>query len=109
MHASGPTDERRAGAQMQMVGVGQNHLGAKTLEITMGHRLDRAPRPNRRERGGLYQTVWRLDFTDARHAVAMRNLERTTFRHCRILHSVGTETFLNVPRLDTQSVMVPCS
>jgi hypothetical protein len=53
--------------------------------------------------------VWRLDFTDARRAVAMRNMERTTFRHCRILHSVGTETFLSVPRPDTQSVMVPCS
>jgi hypothetical protein len=53
--------------------------------------------------------VWRLEFTGTRGAVAMGNLERATFGHCRILHSVGTETFPNVPRLDNQSMVVHSS
>lgn len=73
-----------------MVCVGQNHLDAKAIEVAMRHSFDRATRANWGERGGLDTTVWRLEYTGTRGAISMGDLERATFRHCRILHSVGT-------------------
>src|SRR5262245_10515522 len=54
---SAPRDQAVARFQVEMVGIPQNDLGPKVLEITLGHGPDGAPRADRHECGGLYDAV----------------------------------------------------
>ena len=90
VQTTGPRHQRRARAQMQVIGVGQDHLGAKAEQVAMGDRLDRPPGTDRGEGRCPHEAVRRLELARARAAVAVGHTKRETFGHGRILHSGRT-------------------
>ena len=84
MQAAAPRDQLVAGPQHQVIGVGEDDLGAGILYVLMPNRLDRALRADRHERGCLDDAVRRLEFAETRLAIGGSHRE-TESRHATIL------------------------
>jgi hypothetical protein len=52
-HAAGLPDEAEAGAEIQVVGVGEHYLGAEADELLLGECLDAGLSGDRKESGGI--------------------------------------------------------
>ena len=61
-----PRDQIVAGAQVEVIGVAEDDLGADLFEIAMGDALDRALRADRHERRRLDDAVRRREHAAAR-------------------------------------------
>ena len=64
-----PGNQLVPGAEMQVIGVAENDLSARFLEVAVTHRLDAALRPDRHEGRRLYDTMGCAELPEARKAV----------------------------------------
>ena len=81
VQAAAPRDQLVARPQQQVIGVGEDDLGARILEVAMPNRLDRALRADRHERRRLDDAVRRLELAEARRAIGDLTVKRN--RHAR--------------------------
>ncbi len=72
MEASEPSYELVAGAQVEVVGVAEDDLGARFLDVLEERSLHRALRPHRHERGRMDDTVRRLELAEPGTSVGTR-------------------------------------
>jgi hypothetical protein len=70
MQAAGIGDDRLPWHQVQVIGVGQHHLGTGVLQLRDRHPLDRGRRADGHEAGGLHAAVWCVKTAAAGPAVA---------------------------------------
>ena len=75
MEPAQPGDKLRAGAQGEMVGVGQDDLGAHGGEIGGVERLDRGLGPHRHEGGRVHRAVRGLQEAKARLSTGLRRVD----------------------------------
>jgi hypothetical protein len=69
-------DQRVAGPEHQVVGVGEQHARAQLAQVALQHRLDRARGAHRHERRRGHLPVRRAQQPGARAPVARHELER---------------------------------
>ena len=68
-------DHRGAGAEVQVIGIGEDDPRAELCELARRHRLDRGLRAHRHEAGRLDLAVRRGEARDPRRPVARLHLE----------------------------------
>ena len=71
-----PRDEAGAGAQVQVIGVGEDDLRPEADDVAVRQPPDGPPRAHRRERGGADDPVRRADLARARPPVAVGHAKR---------------------------------
>ena len=72
VQAAGARDQLVAGTQVQVVGVAEDDLGARILDVAVRDALHRAARADRHERRRLHDAVRRRQHAAPRRAVGVR-------------------------------------
>ena len=80
VEAAGARDQLVAGTQVQVIGVAEDDLGARVLDVAERDPLHRAARADRHERRRLHRAVRRLEHAAPRGAVAVGDAERERLR-----------------------------
>src|SRR5262245_8158401 len=79
-----PRDQLVAGPQIEVIGVAEDELGARLLQIALTHRLDASLCADRHERGCLRDAMWRAELAQTRGAVGCEEREAEWREHATI-------------------------